>query len=121
MNVNLFIGALIFSAACTRTDTKEEQVEAMSVLTLSPPSGGQGTSMVVRFDGSASAFTYNDTSSVDFGDGISVLQLNIEDGWNATADIQIEPTAELGARDVTVATGKGTYLLEQSFLLSQIR
>ena len=97
-----------------RTVSKRKSDE-ISVLTLSPPSGGQGTSMVVRFDGSASAFTYNDTSSVDFGSGISVLQLNIEDGWNATADIQIEPEAELGSRDVVVATGKGTYVLEQSF------
>lgn len=115
MRHSLFIGAVLFSAACRQTNSKQAQTDEISVLTLSPPSGGQGTSMVVRFDGSASAFTYNDTSSVDFGSGISVLQLNIEDGWNATADIQIEPEAELGSRDVVVATGKGTYVLEQSF------
>lgn len=115
MRHSLFIGAVLFSTACRQTNSKQEEANEISVLSLSPPSGGQGTSMVVRFDGSASAFTYNDTSSVDFGSGISVLQLNIEDGWNATADIQIEPAAELGTRDVTVATGKGTYLLEQSF------
>ena len=100
---------------CRQTETKNQESEERSLLTLSPPSGGQGTSMVVRFDGSGAAFTYNDTSTVDFGSGISVLQLNVEDGWNATADIQIEPEASLGARDITVSTGKGTYFLEESF------
>lgn len=114
--LSLFI-AVCTNIGCTRSADKESDQlsEELSVLSLSPPSGGQGTSMVVRFDGSASAFTYNDTSSADFGEGISVLQLNIEDGWNATADIQIEPTAELGKRDVVVSTGKGTYTLDQSF------
>jgi len=114
MRYFIIFGSLL-TLSCNQTDSKSEVLEEMSVLTLSPPSGGQGTSMVVRFDGSASAFTYNDTSSVDFGDGIAVLQLNIEDGWNATADIQIEPEAPLGERTVTVSTGKGTYVLEDSF------
>ncbi len=109
--------SMCVNIGCTRTSDKESDQlsEELSVLSLSPPSGGQGTSMVVRFDGSGSAFTYNDTSTADFGEGISVLQLNVEDGWNATADIQIEPTAALGKRDVVVSTGKGTYNLEQSF------
>ena len=100
---------------CQRTTEKAEEVEEVSALRLFPPQGGQGTSMNVRFDASRSAFTYNDTSSVDFGDDITVLNLTIEDGWNANADIPIEPEAVLGEREVTVSTGRGTFLLEDAF------
>lgn len=105
----------LWGSACQRTTEKTEESEEVSVLRLFPPQGGQGTSMNVRFDASRSAFTYNDTSSVDFGEGISVLNLTIEDGWNANADIQIEPEALLGEREVTVSTGRGTFVLEEAF------
>ena len=122
MRHSLLIGAVLLSAACRQTDSKQEQSEEISVITLSPPSGGQGTSMVVRFDGTASAFTYNDTSSVDFGSGISVLQLNIEDGWNATADIQIEPEMLNWAREMSRIYRKGNLCFSSNlFQWYQIR
>ena len=121
MRHSYLIGAVLFPQPVHERTASKNNLKRSSVLSLSPPSGGQGTSMIVRFDGTASAFTYNDTSSVDFGSGISVLQLNIEDGWNATADIQIEPEAELGSRDVTVSTGKGTYVLSNRSQWYRIR
>ena len=93
--------------------TAGEQVE--SILSLYPPHGGQGIELEVQFDATATAFTYNNTSSVEFGDGITVTEVNIDDGWNARASIIIDPDAELGPRDVVVSTGNGTYQLEDSF------
>jgi hypothetical protein len=111
----VIFGLLFINTLACRNAEKSTENSEMSVLTLYPPSGGQGTAMNIRFDASSSAFTYNNTSTVDFGEGITMLQLNIEDGWNANADIQIEPEASLGSRDVIVSTGQGTYVLEEDF------
>jgi hypothetical protein len=111
--VLLFVGLLNIS--CQNDTEKLTDETSTSLLELYPPQGGQGVSMEVRFDASATTFTYNDTSSVDFGAGITVTEMNIDDGWNARADIIIDPDAELGSRDVIVTTGNGFYELGQSF------
>ena len=77
MKSQLF-GALIL-LSCSGDSEKNQTESVQSQMELYPPQGGQGTSMEVRFDASSTAFTYNDTSSVDFGDGITVTVLNIDD------------------------------------------
>jgi hypothetical protein len=66
-----------------------------------PPKGGQGTQMEVSFDASRSSFTFTGTT-LDFGAGIVVDEVHVDDGFSARADITIEPDAELGLRDLVV-------------------
>ena len=62
----------------------------------------------------SSTFDFNATS-VDFGEGIVVNSVTVDDGWNARASISIESSASLGLRDVQISTGSASYSLPQSF------
>ena len=55
------------------------------------------------------------STSIDFGEGILVNSVTVDDGWNARASISIESNASLGLRDVQISTGSATYTLPQSF------
>ena len=57
----------------------EDRVDgAMSIY---PPSGGAGTAMDIRLDANASLFTFQGTQA-DFGEGITVTSVSVNDGWN---------------------------------------
>ena len=85
-----------------------------SSVELYPPVGGQGTSMEVRIDANASVFAFDGTT-VDFGDGIRVDAVNVDDGWGTRVAITIEPDAALGKRTVDVGSGGRNYSLTDSF------
>ena len=68
----------------------------------------------VDLDADVSTFDFNATS-VDFGEGIVVNSVTVDDGWNARASISIESSASLGLRDVQISTGSASYSLPQSF------
>ena len=111
----LFAMGLLNMMSCKADADKNLDGEEQSVLSLYPPRGGQGSEMEIRFDATATAFTYDNSSTVDFGTGITVTEVNIDDGWNARASIVIDPDANLGTRDVLVSTNNGTYDLADSF------
>jgi hypothetical protein len=104
--------ATLFS--CANDKAQEEEEVASSKVALYPPSGGQGISMEVDLDASASVFSYSGTV-VDFGDGITVSDVNVDDGWGARASIVIDPDADLGLRDVYLTTGGRSFDMLQSF------
>ncbi len=83
-------------------------------VTVHPPVGGQGTTLEVALDASSSVFTYTDTSA-DFGAGIVVDQVEVDDGWGARATITVEPDAALGARDVEISTGSQSFTVSSGF------
>lgn len=101
----------------------EDGVQGSSALAVYPPVGGQGVSLEVDLDANSSVFEFGSTS-VDFGAGISVTSVDVDDGWGARADIVIDPDAELGLRDVTVTVdgrelvvAEGFEVISQSFVI----
>ncbi len=95
-------------------DTGAAGIAVASDLTVYPPKGGQGTSMEVRVDADASVFAFEGTQ-IDFGDGIRVDAVNVDDGWGARATITIEPDADLGKRTVDIRSDGKSYSLADSF------
>ena len=115
------LGALLALGfvACKDGKTGEDEVgEAGSTgaasVELYPPVGGQGQTLEVDLTASRSVFTFDGTE-VDFGAGITVEAINVDDGWGARALITEADDADLGDRDVYVRTGGPTYELLDSF------
>jgi hypothetical protein len=107
--------ALSLLAACNGDKaTDEEDALAGTTLSVHPPVGGQGQSIDVTLSASQSFFEYGG-SAVDFGEGITVESLTVQDGWEATARIAIDADAALGMRDVGLTIGTDTRTLEDSF------
>lgn len=116
----------LLAAACGRDDkdtTAEGEGEGGGLsLGVSPPLGGLGTTMEVELDVDASFYEYEGALTADFGEGITVDDIEVEDGWNARATITIAEGAALGLRDVTVDMDGSTLtdlggfeVIEQSF------
>lgn len=80
----------------------EGEGESASAQMVSPPVGGQGTTVDVELDTDHNFFSYTGTVTADFGPGITVDAIEIQDGWNAVATVTVAADAELGSRDVTV-------------------
>ena len=110
----VFVVATLFWG-CTNDKTSEEADEqSQRTVALYPPAGGQGTSMAVDFDATGSIFSFTGTE-VDFGEGITVSSVTVNDGWGARAQVMIDPDAALGVRDVSVTTDGSSYSIPQSF------
>lgn len=109
----VILHAAILFLSC-QTDKENSENSLANDLSLYPPAGGQGIVLEVDLDADSSTFDFNATS-VDFGEGIIVTEVMVDDGWNARASIMIESDAALGARDVTISTETANYTLPQSF------
>ena len=116
MNIRFALAALLLLGACSsdKSQESEEQNDSVSQLEMYPPSGGQGTTLTVDFDANRRTFSFADTT-MDFGDGISVTSVSVNDGYGAYAQIFIEPDADLGSRDVVVNTDGRSYTLSSAF------
>ncbi|HEY6446118.1 MAG TPA: Ig-like domain-containing protein [Acidobacteriaceae bacterium] len=75
-----------------------------AILSLSPASGGQGTSLSVNITGSQTNFA-GGVSTAAFGGGIQVTGFTVTDATHATASITIPNTTADGSYNVTVTTG----------------
>lgn len=112
----LAVGAL---GSCKGGDSAVEDSESTaSSLEVHPPSGGLGTSARVRISADSSVFRFGATE-VDFGEGILVEAVTVDDGWNTFADIFIEPDAEPGQRDVTVTIEGRERVLPRSYRVTE--
>ncbi len=103
--------ALAASCSSSKYDTGSSEDP---VLALFPPVGGIGTTMDLRVDADRSTFSFESTT-VDLGDGILVDTVQVYDGWTLGLRITIEPDAELGSRDLLVATDGARLELPDSF------
>lgn len=97
------LAALLSMPACSEKSAVDSGSadEASTSFVLSPPEGGAGTSLSALVEASRSSFVFGATE-LDFGEGITVETLTVEDGWTATAEIRIDEGATLGPRDVLV-------------------
>lgn len=87
---------------------------ALATLGLSPQTGGQGTTLTLDLDASVAAFG-RDRTTLSLGEGISVDQLDVDDGWSARALVTIADDAELGARDATITIDGQQTVLNDAF------
>jgi hypothetical protein len=111
----LFLCLSILCACQADKDITGDDPEAVSaVLEVYPPLGGQGQSMEVHIDASRSVFDFSGTQ-VDFGDGIFVESVDVDDGFGLRAQITIEADAELGSRDVGIDGTSREFTLDDSF------
>jgi hypothetical protein len=108
------LGLTVACSGGKQADTGEEDAEAPR-LELYPPEGGQGVTLEVDLRASRSTFDYDRLPELDFGDGIRVDAVEVDDGWGARATVTVEPTAELGPRDVRVDLGSRTIELPGAF------
>jgi hypothetical protein len=89
------------------------------VLTLvNPNSGVQGQpNELVTLTGQYTHFQQGVTTA-SFGSGIAVSQLTVNSPTSATAKINIDPSAALGFRNVTVSTGAEVVALNNAFTVN---
>tara|TARA_Y100000034_G_C6902689_1_gene417890 strand:- start:1571 stop:3352 length:1782 start_codon:yes stop_codon:yes gene_type:complete len=115
MSRKSFICFLLFLIGCTfqSKETDSDLAPAYDFVAY-PPASGLGTMVEVGVDANWSVFSFGGTS-FDFGEGISVLHTNVDDGWSARARIQIDSDAELGSRDIIVYSDSREYTIEDAF------
>ena len=107
---------LLPSMACTIQPEKSGEDPAPLEFSVYPPASGRGTQVEVDIDANRSAFSYSNTN-IDFGENVTVLNISVDDGYSARADILIDPDAELGLRDVIVWTDGSDYTVGESFTI----
>ena len=105
---------LLLSMGCTFQPEKSNEQPASLEFSVYPPSSGLGASIEVDFNSNMTAFSYADTT-FDFGDDITVLGVNVDDGWQARADVLIDQDAELGIRDIVIYTDGREHTVSDSF------
>ena len=94
-------------------DTGIEGTEAAE-LSLYPNMAGRGVALDVLLQSTRSQFVFGETS-LDLGEGVTVLSITVSDGYNATASILVEPDAESGVRDATISIQERTETLFEAF------
>ena len=81
---------------------------------IDPPEAGVGTEVTVAVRSSRSQYLFGETG-LNFGEGIEVNDVTVQDGWTVIADLVIAEDAVNGLRDVTLDIGGREVLLEDSF------
>lgn len=84
---------------------------------VNPSTGQQGQqNLSITITGNFTHFAPGATTA-DFGAGITVASLTVGSVTSATASLNIDPAAVLGARNVTVTTGSETVTLTSGFIV----
>lgn len=87
------------------------------LLQVNPNSGHQAEqNLSVSLSGKFTHWTQG-TTSADFGAGISVISLVVNSATSATAKLNIDPSASIGGRTVTVSTASETVSLTNGFTI----
>ena len=87
-------------------------------LTATPGSGQQGqSSLSVALTGQYTHWTQG-TTTATFGAGVTVASLTVNSATSATAVLNIDPAATLGARNITLTTGSEVVTLTNGFAVA---
>jgi phosphoribosylcarboxyaminoimidazole (NCAIR) mutase len=90
--------------------------QALPVITsVSPDSGNQGATLDVIVNGS----NLSGATSVSFGDGIEVTGFTDISTTQLRVNLTVSSDAAVGARDVSVTTPGGSFILPGSFMIKQ--
>jgi hypothetical protein len=87
-----------------------------SVSLVSPSTVFLGRTVDVHLSGFGTAWT--DSTTVDFGDGVTVNKVTAASDTGLTANITIASTATVGARDVSVMDGSNNEVFKSTFAVS---
>ena len=97
------------------------------VLTFWPPEAGRATEVNARITSTNSIFDFTG-NTLDLGGGVTVNSVTVLDGWTITANLLVDPAAELGSRDAHLNTTTGDHtitgaliIVDDSFTLAQRR
>ncbi len=82
-------------------------IEEQAGLTFTPPEAGRGTTVDARITSGTSVFSFDGTTTLDLGQGVTVNSITVLDGWTAVANISIGDAADLGPRDAIVGASAG--------------
>jgi RHS repeat-associated protein len=94
------------------------QAGSPAVTQINPNAGQQGQqNLTVNLTGQFTHWVQGTTVS-SFGAGITVATLTISSPTTATAVLNIDPAASLGARNITMTTGTETVTLNNGFLVT---
>ena len=110
---------VVLATGCTdqaKNTNDDTAVGTDQGMTFWPPEAGRGTEVSARIDAGSSVFDFSG-ADLDLGAGITVNSVTVLDGWTATADLYVEPGAELGARTAEVNTGKGVYSIADALTI----
>ncbi len=115
------VSAMVLLAVCsllapgcnkgTSKDGSASSIQETAGLTFTPPQAGRGTTVDARITSGSSVFSFDGTDTLDLGAGVTVNSFTVLDGWTANANISIDPAADLGARDATLGTSKGSLVI----------
>jgi len=86
-------------------------IPSASIANVSPSTGKQGQALTVAIIGA----NLGRTTSIAFGDGITVNNFTVQSPESASASITISVSASIGTRDVVVNTADGSALLPGGF------
>ncbi len=85
---------------------------------VSPNSGQQGQqNLSVVITGQFTHFVQG-TSTASFGSGITIISLTVNSPTNATAVLNVSPTATVGSANVSLATGSEVVMLANGFTVT---
>ena len=127
VNVTIAPGGALGSRTVVLTTATEtvQQVGGFTVtpgqptlFSISPVSAIQGTNATVILNGAFTNFTPNVTTAF-FGSGISVGTVTVNGPTQASVPITISPSAQVGARSVSVTTGSEVVTLLNGFTVQQ--
>jgi hypothetical protein len=110
--------SLLWLSGCTDaggTDDKGAE-EGGGGLEFWPPEAGRGLTFDARITSGTSLFSYAG-ADLALGDGVVVNSVTVLDGWSATANVTVDPGADLGARTAEVGTGEGTYSIPEALTI----
>lgn len=85
-----------------------------ALLSLSPTSGYAGDTLRLTFTGEYLFFT-EDGLDVDLGDGVSVLDVDVQDVDVARVLVEIDPNADVGGRSLLLSTEACAYTADDLF------
>ena len=86
-----------------------------SIASVGPSSGKQGQALDVAILGA----NLSGTTSVAFGDGITVASFAVQSPDRVSASITISVSASIGTRDVTISTVDGPAVLQNAFSVTE--
>jgi RHS repeat-associated protein len=113
---NFNIGDGFELARAARAFTVQATPVGPSIASISPNSGPQGETVTVAIIGQNTHFAQG-TSQATFGAGLTVTSLNVTSSATATAVVNIDPAAAVGARSVTVTTGSEAATFPNGFTI----
>ena len=114
----LLLGVLLGGCPSDKGVNEDSAVEVEAAFTLTPPEAGLGTSARVSIRANQSRFR-QDSTEVDFGEGITVNSVTVTDSWTTLVDIDIAEDAETGLRDVLLTMETGEVTLTDAFRVVQ--